>query len=123
KFARGRLRFDVYGGALELRGFHLTCDGADPNQLVEPGLIRFEEAGDVAWAAREARRADRFVRLLRVLGLVLVDARRFRNVGGAEIGFDHAARGGNGAAVELDAVSSHIGDEADGIAVDVDALV
>ena len=35
---------DVDGGALELGRFHLACDGAQPDQLVELGLVGIEDA-------------------------------------------------------------------------------
>ena len=38
-----RLGGDVDGGALELGGFHLARDRAQPDQLVELGLVGIEE--------------------------------------------------------------------------------
>src|SRR5205823_5843171 len=37
-------RRDVHGGAFQLRGFHLARDSADPDQLIEPGLVVIELA-------------------------------------------------------------------------------
>jgi len=63
------------------------------------------------------------VRLLRILRLGLVLARGGRHVTAAVIRADQAARGGNRLVRDVDAVGAHIGDEADGLAVDVDPFV
>ncbi len=123
KFARARLGLDVDSGALEFCRLHLARDGANPDQLVEFRLIRLEELRDVRGFPREVGRAHGFVRFLRVLRLVFVDARRVGNIFLAVFGFDHLARAGDRARIKLDAVGSHIGDEADGFAADVGAFV
>ena len=48
---RADLGGDVDRGALELGGFHLARDGAQPDQLVEPGLVVIEHLLDVFRAA------------------------------------------------------------------------
>ena len=63
------------------------------------------------------------MRLLRVLRLGLVLARRGRHVAAAVIAADQAAGGGDRLFRDVHAVGAHIGDEADGLAVDVDAFV
>ena len=43
EYAACDIRSDLDGGALELGGFHLACDRAQPDQLVEFCLIRIQE--------------------------------------------------------------------------------
>src|SRR6185437_124705 len=74
-------------------------------------------------AAREIGRADRLMRLLRVLRRALVEARLRRPVLGAVILLDEAAGRGDRLVGERDAVGPHIGDEADRLAAEIDALV
>ena len=88
--ARGDFGRNVGGRAFELGRFHLACDRAQPNELVESGLVGIEEAFGLARPPGEVGRTDGFVRFLRVLGLGLVAARRLRHVFVAEIGLDHA---------------------------------
>ena len=80
-------------------------------------------AGDLARPPGHVGGPDRFVGLLRVLGLGGVFPRRARHVGVAEILGDDAARGGDRLGREVDAVGAHIGDEADRAVADVDALI
>ncbi len=63
------------------------------------------------------------MRFLRVLGLDLIFARRARHIFVAEFAADHAARGGDGLGGDIDAVGTHISDEADGLAADIDAFI
>src|SRR6202011_1009044 len=74
-------------------------------------------------AGTEIRRPDRLVGFLGVLGLALILARRVRNVLLAVIGADDAPYAGNRLLGDLHAVGSHIGDETDRLAADVDAFV
>ena len=85
KLACARFRQNVDRCALELGALHLAGDGACPDEFVEFGLLGLEMAGDVARAPRHVGRADRLVRLLRVLGLGGVFARGGRHIGVAEI--------------------------------------
>ena len=121
--ARAGLGRDIDGGALHLGRFHLARDGADPDQFIKPGLIGIETAAHLGGPARQVGGADGFVGFLRVLGLGLILARRFRHIGVAVILADHLARLGDRRAVDLHAVGTHIGDEAGGLAADVDAFI
>ena len=121
--ARACLGRDIDGGALEFGGFHLACDGADPDQFIEPGLFGIEPAAHVGRPPRQVGRADGFVGFLRVLGLGLILARRIRHIGVAVILADHLARLRDRGAVDLHAVGSHIGDETGGLAADIDAFI
>ncbi len=121
--AGGDLGRDVDGGAFELGGFHLARDRAQPDQLVELGLVGIEPGAHVARAARRVGRADRLVGFLGVLGLGLVAARRLRDIGLAVFGADELADRDDRLVRDLHAVGAHIGDEADGVAADVDALI
>ena len=114
---------DIDRGAFEFGGFHLAGDGADPDQLIELGLIGIEAAAHFGGPARQVGRADRFVRFLRVLGLGLVLARRVRHIGVAVVLADHFARLRDRGAVDLHAVGSHIGNETGGLAADIDAFI
>ena len=116
-------RRDVDGGALEFGRFHLACDGTDPDQLIELGLIDIETPAHLGGTPRQIGRADRFMRFLRVLGLGLVLARRVRHIGLAVILADHLAGLRDRGAVDLHAVGSHIGDEAGGLAADIDTFI
>ena len=74
-------------------------------------------------ACGDVGRADRLVRFLGVLGLALVFARRRRQVVRAEARLDMVADRGDRLARHLHAVGPHIGDQADGLAADIDAFV
>ena len=117
------VRGDLGGGALQFRRLHLACDRAHPDQLVEPCHVGIEGAANAVWMARHVGRADGLVRFLCVLGLGLVHARRGRQVIVAVALGDHPADRGNRFRRHLDAVGSHVGDEALRLAVDGDALV
>jgi len=116
-------RSNIGGGALEFGGFHLARHHAQPNQLIEPRLVVIEERFHLARAAPHIGRPDRLVRFLRVLRLGLVLAGRGGDIVLAVVGSDQMARGGKRLFGDVDAVGAHIGDEADRLAVDVDAFV
>src|SRR4029453_8050698 len=80
-------------------------------------------AGDVLRPAIHVGRADRLVRLLGVLGRRFVDARRLRQVFYGVDAVDVEPAGGDGLVGERHAIGSHVGDEADRLAAQVDALV
>ena len=121
--ARSGFRRDIDGGALQFGGFHLAGDGADPDQLIEPRLIGIQPPAHVGGAARQVGRADGFMRFLRVLRLGLILARRVRHIGVAVVLADHLARLHDRRIVDLHAVGPHIGDEAGGLAADIDAFI
>ncbi len=66
---------DVHGSALKFGGLHLARNGAEPDQLIKLCLIGFQLTRQILRLARQVRRANRFVRFLRVLGFILVHAR------------------------------------------------
>ena len=122
-FRSARFGENVDRGALDFGALHLAGEGSGPDQLVELRLLGLEMAGDVAWTARHVGRADRLVRLLRVLGLGRVFARCAWHIGVAEVLADHPARRGHRLGGEVDAVGAHVGDEPDRPLADVHALV
>ena len=117
------LHLDVGRRLLDLGGRHLAGHGTLPDQLIQPRLVLLEVLGDVRWLARHFRGADRLVRFLGVLRLGLV----FADEGGDEplrvFARDQPADGVDRLRHDGDAVGSHVGDEADGLAADVDALI
>src|ERR1700722_3082753 len=123
ELARAGLSQNVDRRSLELRALHLASDRARPDEFVELRLLGLEVARDVARALRHVGRADRFVRLLCVLGFGGVFSRRGRHVIVAEILGDDAARRRNRLGREIDAVSSHVGNETGRAVADVDAFV
>ena len=104
---------EVHRGLVQLRRLHLAGDGALPHQLVEAALPVVEEARDALRRVPHIGRADRLVRLLGVLGLGAVFARRGGEVVGAERLAHMAADGGDRLARHLHAIRPHVGDEAD----------
>ncbi len=114
---------DVDGGALQLGGLHLTGDGTVPNQFVKARLIAIDMFGDLRRRAAGAGRTYGFVRLLCILRLVVIFARRGRHVFLTVIAAEHCADVVDRFGRQIDAVGAHISDEADGLAVDFDALI
>ena len=110
-------------GLLEPGGGHLACHGALPDQLVQLHLIGAQLPLHPARRARQVGGPDGLVGLLGVLRRGLVHARLFGNVGVAVLGRDHLARALDGFIGKIRAVGPHVGDQADGLAVEVDALV
>ena len=117
----GRYRID--SGPLHLGAFHLAGDGAFPDQVVEPGLIGIELLGNAIRRAPEAGRADGFMGFLCVLGLARIGTRHARQIARAVALADGMARIGNAFARHLHAIGSHISNEADGFAADIDAFI
>ena len=103
------LAADLYRGAFQTRTFHLAGQRALPDQIVQLALIRFGQFQRVGIFGHVGG-AHTFVRLLRVLGLVLVDTRFRRDVFCPEPVRDgipcHRDRLGG----HVDAVGPHIGD-------------
>ena len=113
--------FDIDRGALDAGAFHLRGDHPLPDQLVQAAQIRLQPQR--AGIATQAGGADGFVRLLGVLGLDLVVARRLGDIVLAIDLADDIAGFGDAFWAHGDAVGSHIGDQADGLAADVDAFI
>src|SRR5271157_1228660 len=86
-------------------------------------MIVVEMTGDIAGPTGEVGRADRLVRLLRILRWALIDPRFTRHIARAELAVDQLAGGGDRLGGDRDAVGAHIGNEADRIAIEIDALV
>ena len=93
--------------ALQPGARHLARQRPLEDQVVEPRMI-----ARARLVAAKLGRADRFMRFLRILRLGLILARLFGQVSAVIAVRDRLARGGNGAAVHLHAVGSHIGDRA-----------
>jgi len=94
-----------HGGPFEPGGRHLAGHRAFQDQVIELGMVAAADA-----LLGENGRTNGFMRFLGIFGLGLVDARAVRNIAGVITVSDRLARGGNGAAVHLDAVGPHIGD-------------
>src|SRR5690606_24311645 len=94
-----------------------------PDHLVETELVVIEMCAHRRRRTREVAGADRLVRLLGVLRLGRVVSRLFGQVSFAELPADRIASRGYRLGRDLHAVSSHVGDEADGLAAAVDAFI
>ena len=114
---------DVDADLVEQCRRHLAGDCALPDQLVEAAHIVVEMARDIAGLARHVGRADRLVRLLRVFRRALVDARLRRQIAAAEFVSDQLPRRGDRLGSKRHPVGAHVRDEADGVAVEIDALI
>jgi hypothetical protein len=120
---RADLCGDIDGRPLELGRLHLARHRAQPDELVELGLIGLEELGDIARAVRHVGRPHGFVRFLRGLLLVLIIARRFGHILPAVVRCDVRADRADRFRRHEHAVGTHIGNETDRLAADVDAFV
>ena len=116
-------RRNINRGALEFGGLHLARNRAIPDQLIEFRLIGFDEFRNGLGRAAGIGRAHGFVRFLRVLRLVLISARRVGDIVLAVIRSDHLADVGDRFRRHIDAVGTHISNEAGGLAVDLDAFI
>ena len=108
---------------IEFGRLHLGRDGPLPDQVVQAALVVGKAVDDAVGGAAGLGRADRLVRFLGVLDLADVLARRGRDVVGAVGVFHMLADGGNGFPGHLDAVGPHVGYQAGGLTVDVDAFI
>ena len=115
-------RGEVGDHPVEQRARHLARHGALPDQLVEAALVVVEPAPDDLRRAREIGRPDRLVRLLGVLGPGAIGARLVRQVALAVGACDPLPAGGERLAGHLHAVGAHVGDQADRLAIERDAL-
>jgi len=116
-------RGDIHRHLVEYGGFHLARQRPLPDQRVEAALVAVQVGGDVGRLARKIGGPDRLVRFLGVLRLGLVQARLVGDIAAAELGVDHPPAGGDRLGRHLHAIGSHVGDEADRLAADADALV
>ena len=107
---RRRLAAHPHRDALPARLRHLAGHGALPDQLVETQLVGFELALELARRLEHARRADRLVRLLRVLHLGLVLARLRGEVLLAVLRLDGVADVPDRRIGERGRVGAHVGD-------------
>ena len=123
QLGRGAVDGDVDRDLVQAGAFHLAGQGAFPDQLVESELVRAQPGREVRGPAGDVGRADRLVRLLGVAGLGLVDPGRLRQVGLPEAFDDGVADSADGLVGDLHAVGPHVGDQADHLAAQVDALV
>ena len=103
-------RSNIDRGAFHLRGRHLARNGAFIDQIVELLLIRIRDF-DLFRRHKHIRRADTFVRFLRVLRLVFIHARAGRQVFFAELFFDRITRGHDRLRCHVDTVGTHVGDQ------------
>ncbi len=109
----GEARRDLDGCGRAAGVGHLRGDRALPDQLVEGELLAAQLAGDLGGRAEPIPRgADRLVRLLRVLDLLLVHPGRVGDVLGAVEVARLLTCGGEGGGRQGRAVGPHVGDVA-----------
>ena len=104
------LAANIHGRAFHPRRFHLAGQRALPDQIIQLALIGILDLC-LRCVDHHIRRADTFVRLLRVLRLVFVDAGVLRDVIVAKLRLDRVARTGHRFWCHVDAVGPHIRDE------------
>ena len=104
-------------------GLHLRRRRALPNQFVEFELVFVQHARQRIRTAFERRGADGFVRFLRVFDVVFVIVRLFGQIRVAVIGRDDRPDVRNRFRRHLQTVGTHIGNQTDGFAAQVDAFV
>ena len=114
---------DVGRRLLHFSRRHLARDRTLPNQLVQLGLVGGEVLGEVLGRALHVGRSHGLVGLLRVLRLGFILAHEGRDVAFGMLGFDQLANVGDDFGNDIDSIRSHVRDEADGFAADIDALV
>ena len=108
---------------LQTGAVHLARDRPLPYQVVEPAFVRPERAGDRRRVAGDVGGADRLVRLLRVAGPGPEAVRALGHVARPVLRLDVPAHRPPRLVGEVDAVGPHVGDEADGLAAQIDAFV
>ena len=113
---------EVDGNLVEHGGGHLARHGPFPNQIVEFELVRIQ-TGESLGQPADIGRADRLVGFLGVLRLARIRPGAFGHVIGSIGRSDMAAGLIDGLSGHLNAVGPHIGDQADGLAADVDAFI
>ena len=114
---------DIEAHRVELRRAYLARQGAFPDHFVEARLIDGEELAHRFRCARNGCRTNRLVRFLRILGFVAEIYRCCGQVAGVEIFRDIVAHVFDGFARQIHRIGTHIGDQADRAAADIDTLV
>ena len=114
---------DIHRGAFLAGAFHLAGDAALPDQFVKLGGIAVDIARHLFGRAGKAGGAHRFMGFLGIGGGVGVGARRGRDILRAVFLADQGSGFGDRFGHDGDAVGSHIGDQAGGLAADVDAFI
>ena len=114
---------DLGSGLLNLRRCHLTGDRTLPDQFVECELITFQRLLDTVRRERWVSRTDSFVGFLSILRFRFVLARRCRQIAPGILSFNKVADLGDGFRYDLNAIRSHVGNEADGLATDINAFI
>ncbi len=114
---------DLDRRALDFRRGHLARDAALPDQVVKAHLVCIEEAPQLVWRAIEIGRTNGFVRFLGVLRLGRIEARLLRHVARSEL-VEHGGTGSvDGFRCHLHTVGTHIGNETDSLAADIDTFI
>src|SRR5579872_5975705 len=113
-------RADIDGGLIVDRRRHLAGDEPLPDQAIDLELRRLQELGDALRRTAHFGRPDRFVRVLRALGhLVLAAA----VILGAEAIDDVLARHHLRGLRQARRIGAHVGDQADRAFAHVDAFI
>ncbi len=102
---------DIDCGAFQTRRFHLAGERALPDQVVKLALVGVLQC-QAFGIGRHFGGADTFVRFLRVLGLVFIDARAAGHIAVAVTAFDRVTCGRHGFGGHVDTIGPHIGDVA-----------
>ena len=118
-----RLCRNLDGSALELRRFHLAGQCPDPDELIKPRLFRIEHPRDLLGMAAHIGWTDGLMRFLSVLLFRRVAAGRSRHVISAELRTNNTARRRDCLGCHVDTVGSHIGDQADCFATNINAFI
>ena len=116
-------RHHVDGDGVEQRVRHLRGDRALPDERVQLVLVRVDLAFELRRQDGGGRRANGFVRFLRVARLGLVDARLFGHGFLAVFLLDDFAHLAHRVDREAQRVGTHVGDEADGAFAEIDTFI
>ena len=102
---------------------HLAGHGALPDHLVQAQLFRIQPVAQTGWRAGDRRRSDGLVRFLGILRLVGKHHRVGRQIFAVEIVFHPQTDVGNRFLAERHRIGSHVGNQADRTATDIDAFI
>ena len=114
---------DVDACLVEFGRLHLACNRALPDQVVEPRLVIIQKVPDGIGRTGYLRRADRFVRFLRIRRRRAIGAGGVGKISVAEALADFLANRSDGFLAKLHAVGTHVCDQAGGLAADIDAFI